>query len=328
MRPSFANYGSSELLARYVRTFSTLHRNHNSRLGAAPHKPILLLAILDCIERGSITENVVVLTPELVATFHTYWRALVPENTWSDKIVYPFRYLVHEKFWQLVKNGVAVSATELGHPTSIGQFQTVVDSGKFSEDLWELLQEKTAREVLRKTLLDTYFANTALEEMIADPLAAEAERLIEEARKTRFRRTPTPKVVRESDGAYLRHRLFPQVVADLYDHRCAVCRLGVRDNGNRTLVEAAHIQSFALFGNDDPRNGLALCPNHHRGFDAGWFTITAHYTLQVSPRLRSGTKENGTDYVHEGATVQTPSNSLYAPALDALAWHEEHIFQR
>jgi putative restriction endonuclease len=48
-----------------------------------------------------------------------------------------------------------------------------------------------------------------------------------------------------------------------YGGRCAVCR--VQEQG---LLEAVHIVPFEAGGADDPRNGLVLCRNHHRAFDA------------------------------------------------------------
>ncbi len=313
------------MLHRYAAEFAALHRNRHPRLGDAPHKPILLLAILDGIQQGWIIDNSIRLTPELVATFRHLWCALVPEGTWSEKIIYPFRYLVHEKFWTLEKEGRRVPASELGHPTSIGQFCLVADTGRFADNLWELLLDRTGRDVLRKTLLDTYFALNTIEvvsDVVIDPLAEEVDRLIEEAKEVRFRKQPFPKVVREGDSAYLRHSLFPRVVARLYNHQCAVCRLGVHDEGGRTLVDAAHIMPHAMFGNDDPRNGIALCPNHHRGFDAGWFAVSDEYMLLVSPHLSGSV----TAYVERGAGVGLPTSDEHYPAREALAWHRQHVF--
>jgi putative restriction endonuclease len=320
---------SPKLLTHYVGAFRRLHRNRNPRLGDAPHKPVLLLAILDGIEQGAISGNRIGLTPELVAAFHSLWRALVPGGTWSDKIIYPFRYLAHEKFWTLQKDGHPVAPGDMAHPTSIGQFLTVADAGRFADSLWPLLQDRTARSVLRTTLLDTYFPGAPLSErsvvaQAADVLAAEAARLLDEAREVRFRRQPLPKLVREGDAAYLRHYLFPGVVIGLYDHQCAVCRLGVHDDQGRFLVEAAHIMPHARFGNDDPRNGLALCPSHHRGFDAGWFSLSDAYSLLVSPRLSGGVSA----YVEEGVRIGLPVSDGHRPAREALGWHRENVWLR
>ena len=48
-----------------------------------------------------------------------------------------------------------------------------------------------------------------------------------------------------------------------YGQHCAVCNWDVEN-----VLEAAHIIAKADNGTDDPRNGLPLCPNHHRSFDA------------------------------------------------------------
>ena len=42
-----------ETLSKYLNSFGNLHRN----LGVAPHKPVLLLSILDEIDQGHIREN-------------------------------------------------------------------------------------------------------------------------------------------------------------------------------------------------------------------------------------------------------------------------------
>jgi putative restriction endonuclease len=43
----------------------------------APHKPFLLLSILDLIAQGRISENLIEPSFELVDTFNTYWAAIV-----------------------------------------------------------------------------------------------------------------------------------------------------------------------------------------------------------------------------------------------------------
>jgi len=50
---------------------------------------------------------------------------------------------------------------------------------------------------------------------------------------------------------------------------CALCGLSVKG-----LVDGAHIIPKEEGGTDDPRNGLPLCPTHHRTFDARVVGIT------------------------------------------------------
>lgn len=61
---------------------------------------------------------------------------------------------------------------------------------------------------------------------------------------------------------------FAFAVLQRYGARCAVCDLDAEP-----VIEAAHIRAKALQGSDDARNGLPLCSNHHRMYDAGWFAF-------------------------------------------------------
>lgn len=316
---------NTDALAKYLRFFADLHRNQSKEFGPAPHKPILLLALLDEIERGAVTNNLFRLTPELVASFRAYWRALVPPETWQERIVYPFRYLLQDGFWELIKNGVPLGAKELGHPTSIGQLAPLIDGGRFEADLWLLVQNQTARNALRTFLLQTYFRTTPADvqpNLPVAPLAEEAEKLTAQARSP-FRTRRVRERTADEDGYFVRSALFPRVVRGLYDDACAVCGLNVHTDAGGGVVDGAHILPFAVFHNNDPRNGIAFCKNHHWGFDAGWFSVADDYRLVVSPRL-----VNGLGFVTAGALLRLPANTVYSPARQALAWHRDKVFQK
>jgi putative restriction endonuclease len=315
---------SLDSLHKYIHLWGSLHRNRNPRWGGAPHKPILLLAILDMIERGEVSANRIALTPELAAAFRDYWRTLVAADTWQERIVLPFRFMVQEGFWELVKEGVPVAKEALGmHPT-IRQMTTETDGARLAPDLWALLQDRSAINALRTFLLSHYFDRGVADVrpvLHTNPIDYEAERLKAEA-QSRFR----PRHVREDrdeTGVYLRHALFPKVVKSLYNHTCAVCGLNVRTDAGSGLVDAAHIMPFGQFHNDDPRNGIALCKNHHWGFDAGWFTAALDYKILVSPHL-----QNTLTYLTSGTILLIPAQQEYAPASEALAWHHQNVYQR
>ncbi len=314
-------------LINYLNKWTALHRNITPQYGAAPHKPVLLLALLDLLDKGVLQTNDISISPELVAAFRFYWQSLVPTNTWQERIAYPFRHLAHEGWWELIKDGAPVSAKSVGDVTSIGQLTRKVDGARFAGDLWMLLQDTVARASLRQCLIERYFTDQnapqpalALPTLPADPLAAEAERLISEAQTRRFRLLTT-KTEAESDVAFVRHSLFPRVVKALYEDTCAICRLAVRTERGQTLVDAAHIIPFSESQNDDPRNGLALCKNHHWGFDHGWFSLSDEYRIIVSPALR-----NVASFLVADSAAYLPQLAQYAPAKDALAWHREKKF--
>lgn len=322
---------STEVLDKYVAAFKKLHVSQSNRLGPAPHKPILLLAIIDGIHHGWIRDNRIGLTPELIAAFFWHWRARVSvDGLRQPRIIYPFRYLAGEKtsFWHFERDGVEVTPQFLAHPTSVAQINEKVDYARLDPELWRLLQDPASREALRSTLMTTYFGAhltvEAGEAMLpADPLEAEIERLIEQSRTLRYRATPQPNAVRESDEGYLRHHLFSRVVTRIYAESCAVCRTSAKDSTGRVIVDAAHIRPFARFGDDSPQNGLALCKNHHFAFDAGWFSIRPDYTVVTSRSVR------GLDgLVQAGTALQLPSRPYLAPSPEALAWHLAHTLLR
>ncbi len=311
-------------LSEYLGIFGHLHRNQNPRWGGAPHKPILLLAVLDEMERGRIVENRIGLTLNLIIAFRDYWRVLVTKDTWQERIANPFRFMMQEGFWELIKNGFPVSTQSLGMNPSIRQLMAETDGAVLASDLWELLQDRAARSTLRIFLLERYFSRGVADVqpgLHSNPLDYEAEKLKAEA-NSKFR----PKQVREDHdetGYYVRHALFPKVIRSLYNDSCAVCRLNVHTEDGRDLVDAAHIMPFGLFHNDDPRNGISLCKNHHWGFDAGWFTATADYKILLSPCLR-----NAAAYLPEGVCLLIPAQVQYAPASEALAWHQKNVYRK
>lgn len=314
---------ASEILHKYIGLFGSLHRNRNPKYGYAPHKPILLLTMLNGIEKGDISRNFIPLTLELVATFRTYWRALVPENTWSEKIALPFRFMVYEGFWELVKNGVAVPVQKLGARPTLQQLTTEVDGAVLAPDLWNLLQEPSSLSVLRAHILHIYFGvgGGDAPQLPATPVDYEVERLKAEA-QSKFR---TGRVSESKDeaGYYVRHALFPRVVKQLYNHSCAVCSLCVHTDEGNSLIDAAHIMPFSQFHNDDPRNGIALCKNHHWGFDAGWFALSNEYKVLVSPHL-----QESSGYLKQGGFIRLPEETQYAPAQETLEWHRLNIYKR
>ncbi len=81
-------------------------------------------------------------------------------------------------------------------------------------------------------------------------------------------------------------RFFRRVVLSNYGRQCAVCRLA-----QPPLLDAAHIVSWKEAGDPSvrvhPRNGLALCAIHHRGFDTDRLRIHPEsLTVRVSQKVR------------------------------------------
>lgn len=68
------------LLGKYLFQLKRLRRDKNKVRGDAPHKPVLLLAIIEGIENEDIISNRISITPELVLSFKDIWSKIVVTN--------------------------------------------------------------------------------------------------------------------------------------------------------------------------------------------------------------------------------------------------------
>src|SRR5437667_10315247 len=74
-------------------------RVYKAKGGPAPHKPLLLMVLLELAEEGALPKDVLPLTPELAFRFCTYWNIAVPRRTQRPDIRLPFNHLQRDAFW-------------------------------------------------------------------------------------------------------------------------------------------------------------------------------------------------------------------------------------
>jgi len=93
----------------YIKHFASLNRAPGATWTEAtkrkaPHKPLLLMAVLDLVHRGVITAPFIAVTGDLVELnelFNLYWRRIIPLSQ-ASSIAFPFSRLDREPFWELV----------------------------------------------------------------------------------------------------------------------------------------------------------------------------------------------------------------------------------
>ncbi len=74
---------------------------HRGRV--APHKPALLLAVIDEVERGRLTNGFVPPSEEMEWAFLRVWRWLVGDDShFKPTFATPFYHLGSEPFWELM----------------------------------------------------------------------------------------------------------------------------------------------------------------------------------------------------------------------------------
>jgi putative restriction endonuclease len=65
----------------------------------APHKPLLILVVIELAEQGLLPERILPLTPELAFQFSTYWQIVAYRRTQAPDVRYPFFHLQSDGCW-------------------------------------------------------------------------------------------------------------------------------------------------------------------------------------------------------------------------------------
>ncbi len=139
----------------------------------APHKPILLLSIIDLIERGVITSRHIELSDSLVDTFKHNWTRYVGDSVLFRPVVgTPFWHLQNEPFWKLISHsGTVITKDNMPNAKySVGSIRANIAYAEIDTELFALMQNEDARAQLRVLLISTYLNDTHLQKGEASQL--------------------------------------------------------------------------------------------------------------------------------------------------------------
>jgi len=247
-----------ELAKHWLGKITRLNPAHGRGIcqGKAPHKPLLLLAILDMAEVGEFPTRVFTRTPGLVLRFRTY-TSLVSER-WPTRIHVrlPFYHLKAQKFWEACTAAMQPAAS----PESC-------DVCEMDSVFFDLLNQPEFRLKARLILVATYFTPTeriALYETLGLQIGSSSlpstTRLMEEAGDAAKRKG--------------RSARFAIRVCSEYRFTCALTGYRCDTVDSTTIVDAAHIEAWADTQNDELTNGLALSKNAHWMFDEGLWSVS------------------------------------------------------
>jgi putative restriction endonuclease len=313
-----------DLLSTYVKKFSKL-RVDLSKGSPAPHKPILLLSIIDSISHGEITENKIYITPELVARFKDNWHKLVKTNKFTPNFSLPFFHLETSGFWFFITlTGREIILTSSLSIRSFAHLKEVIDYAYFSDELYQLLTNQHTSTILKHTLISTYFPDVGY----ADKL--DSAGLINEVVNQILHEAPASYKLKvnstDEEEVFIRGGLFKRVIPKVYNFTCAVTGMRLITNREVQMIDACHIIPFTHSHDDTVSNGISLCPNLHRAFDRGLITIDDDYRLVVSNSF----SESATDYsikAYHGKEILLPQERHYCPSLSNLNWHRNNIYK-
>jgi len=306
----------------YSQRFQKLRVASSRRHGEAPYKPALLLAVLDGIAAGSIQDNHVEITPELIAAFTAICTDLgsSPHFT-ANNFALPFYHLTGDGFWHLHPwPGLELLLTKSGSVRSFRHLREVVAYASLDAELWLLAQQPAARAELQQALLTRYFPATQhrFQPQAGKAALADIRRQMLEEPAAIYRTHVQP--TNELD-LNVRSGLFKRLVLQAYDHTCAISGLKLISTRSSpaSLLDACHIVPWALSYDDTLPNGIALCPNLHRAFDRHLFHIDANYRVQVADSFRElGGPDYGIRRFH-GQELRLPQEQRAWPRVENLA---------
>ena len=279
----------------------------------APHKPLLLLCIMDMIEDGAITSQWIPYSPELFFRFQCYWAIVYERQRNKPDMRLPFHALggAHDRIWtRYMEDGKSSRSRETTRLCCL------------DESLWRCFQDEIFRREARVRLITTYFtpaeqialcARLALPEPSSEDIAA----------------------IRGSSDAYKdsikkgRDSKFRSEVLLNYRFTCALtgyCLNTTKEN----MVEAAHIHQHALSGDDDPRNGLALTPDAHWMLDRGLWTAEhrgdSFMVIVATDQFKDSSPCGRSLYNHHEKPLFFPKETIFKPDPKYFAWHRKNRF--
>jgi len=308
-----------EQLSYFLKKFSRLKLGH-SKGAPAPHKPILLLSIIQGIEAGEIIENRIYITPELVSRFKDLFRVF--GGSFVANFSLPFYHLKSSGFWHLQTHpGKEILLTKSLSIRSFAHLKEVVAYASLDDVLFALLLQPDARDALKQCLLQTYFWKQQMPLSLSYSLFEEVRTEILEESPVAYRQRVE---AADEEEIFVRSGVFKKVIPQLYNYTCAISGMRIIASWEVQMVDACHIVPFAESHDDTVGNGISLCPNLHRAFDRFLVSVDADYKVVVSESFLEE-KDNYPIRVHHGKQILLPENKRYLPSPENLHWHYQRF---
>ena len=307
----------------YTKKFTKLNvdRAHGA---PAPHKPTLLLSIIELIDQGLLKHNQLPLSAELIAAFLKLWQSLGSTAHNAD-IGMPFFHLKSDGFWHFKPNpGFEALLSSGAKVRGVGVLRQAVEYAYLDDELFELLQQPVSRNTLITVLLDAWFADKT--QQVQEILRVNAFAEFQQELLATGGKVYQPDALQDEAKVVVRDAAFRKTIISIYDYRCAFCGLQILNSLGQNIVDGSHIMPFSQFYDDRIDNGISLCKNHHWAFDRGWFSINDDFTLAVAADLRENSPNTKPMREFNGDRIHLPAQPQYYPRLEALRWHREHTF--
>ena len=280
-------------------------RIDRARGNPAPHKPLLLLVIIEMAERDEIASSELILSPNLAFRFSVFWSVVAQRRKQLPEVRLPFHHLGSSGIWQPLAAD--------GKPSPDKKLTTMI---RLDPSFFACLADQGFLDRARRILIET------------DPYFRPEEKV---ALYSMLKIKPTMPQVHENEELYrasvqtgrdARFRI--EVVVVAYKYTCALTGYRMTTLEMESIVDAAHIHEFRDSRNNEPCNGIALTKNAHWQFDRGLWSLNDDYRVLVN---RERFIEDGApgqrlaDF--EGRRIFLPSDPKYWPEHTYLNWHRK-----
>ncbi|NCP61483.1 MAG: HNH endonuclease [Flavobacteriales bacterium] len=314
-------------LAYYVYCFTHLKRDNKN--GGAPHKPILILSLINLFKIGFYKNQEILITAELVSSFKTNWSKLVFSNH-HPIFALPFYHMHSEPFWKLIPNlGCEKWIESKSSMRSFGNLTTAVKTAVIDIELAVLLLEPENRDILKIAILDRYFpesksnygsnGNDDLPSgMILHESSEEYKRKIIELKNSIDENAFQEEV-------FIRSGIFKREIPKIYDNTCCISGMRIDATANISMIDACHIVPFSEAYDDTLTNGIALSPNLHRAFDRGLISISDNYTVLVKKNFIENHHSVFNISQFENHKILLPKHQTYFPSLENFQHHRNRF---
>lgn len=291
-----------------------------------PHKPCLLLAVIDLFEANLMKENSIEFdaTPRLIETFNAYFKAVAIEGD-QARACMPYVHLATDGFWHLqARPGREQEVREKPSKGGVTDswVRNNVSSARLDEFLYKACLDPVTRNTMRNAIVTRFFSDKS------DQIRSEINRSLESIRyELQLRHSePTKKLQRQPEEP-VRSSSFRRLVLEAYDYRCAASgwRVILPDV---KLIEAAHLIPWSESKDDSAQNGMALTPTFHRAMDANLIAPSPKGVWKVS-KLLSDPRIKDFEPFKElaGKKVILPSKHANYPREDSLQYRVDRLRQ-
>ncbi len=284
-----------------------LNPNRSKAKGAAPHKPCLLLSLLDMAQDEDLQGIELKRTPGLHVRFNAFSSIALPR--WGGKVdvTLPFFHLSTQDFWEARD----ANSRRSGTPETTQSIQ-------LDPEFLTLMQDADFRRSARIILVETYFPPA--ERIALYALLGVRAQTLEFQKELHLLNTDTAtQAVEQGRSA----RFGVQVVCG-YQHTCALTGYRIITQNGESVVEAAHIEPWAKTRNDDIHNGLALSRNVHWAFDRGLWSVDDQFRILIQPeRFQEWGPDDLGLATYRGRMLQFAPQATLRPRAEYLRRHRQ-----